>query len=161
MSLDINTPLGQKSLQEEREVHETIRRKWGVEVIETPKDSTATGDGFLVKNGEIVAFFECKCRYDMTYDELLNRGSWLVTMDKVKKCRTVSKLLQVPFIGILYLLPESDPKQRVMVYWKITDKQGNYIFNFEVREEPTQKTVNGGEIVRLNAYFPIEYMKSI
>ncbi len=161
LNLDINTPLGQKSLEEEREVHSIIESKWGLKVIETPKNSISSGDGFLIRNDEVVAFFETKCRYDMTYEQLLDRGSWLVTMDKIKKCKVVSKLLQIPFIGFLYLLPKSDPGQRLLLYWKITNDKGDFNFDFEIMEELTQKTINGGEIVRMNAYFPTDKMKVV
>jgi hypothetical protein len=161
MSLDIKTPLGQKSLQQEREAHDIIRKKWGVEIVETPKDSIAAGDGFLIRNGEIVAFFETKCRYDMTYEQLLDRGTWLVTMDKIKKCKAVSKLLQVPFLGFLYLLPNSEPNQKLLLFVKITDNRGEYTFEFKVIEEPTQRTINGGETVRANAHFPVDQIKVV
>lgn len=158
MGLDINTTKGQISLTQEREVQEIISNKWKVDVIETGKDSIAACDGLLCRNNVIVACFETKCRYDMTYEELLERGSWLVTFDKIKKCQLVSKLLQVPFIGFLYLLPKSDPEQKLLVYWKITDNKGNFVFDFEVMEQATQRTINGGETVRRNAYLPVNEM---
>lgn len=161
MTLDINTPKGQKSLKEEREAHEIIKKKWKVDVIETPKDAISAGDGFLTRNGEIVAFFETKCRYDMDYEQLIDRGSWLVTMNKIKKCKAVSKLLQVPFLGFLYLLPERNPSQKILLFWKITNNAGEYEFEFDVRSEPTQRTVNGGETIRENAYFPVDKMKVV
>lgn len=161
MSLDINTPLGQKSLEQERETQAIIKKKWSVDIIETPKNSIAAGDGFLIRNGEIIAFFETKCRYDMTYEELIDRGSWLVTMDKIKKCQAVSKLLQVPFLGFLYLLPKSNVNQKLLLFWKITDHNGEYVFKFEKWAEPTQRTVNGGETIRVNAYLPTDHMKFV
>lgn len=159
--LDINTPKGQISLEQEREAHAIISKKWNVSVIETPKKSIATGDGFLVRNGEIIAFFETKCRYDMSYEELLNRGSWLVTLKKIEKCKAVSRLLQVPFLGFLYLLPKDNPTEKVLLFWKITNEDGEYAFNFDVQEQPTQRTINGGETIRKNAYFSINQMKVV
>lgn len=161
MKLDINTEKGQKSLTDERKAHDIIERCWKLDVVETPKSKISVGDGFLIKNGVITAFFETKCRYDMTYDQLLDRGSWLVTNEKIKACRTVSKLLQVPFLGFLYLLPKSDPSQELLLFWKITNENGEYAFNFDVREEQTQRTINGGQTVRLNAYFPVDQMKQV
>lgn len=159
--LDINTPKGQKSLEHERAAHVIIENKWNVSVVETPKDSIAVGDGFLIKDGLIKAFFETKCRYDMTYEDLVNRGSWLVTYSKIEKCKRVSKLLCVPFIGFLYLLPNSDPQQKILLYWKITNKDGEYDFEFDVQDQHTQQTINGGETLRKNAYFPISQMKQV
>lgn len=161
MKLDINTPLGQKSLEHEREAHSIIKKKWAVEIVETPKSTIAVGDGFLIKDGVTVAFFETKCRYDMTYEELLDRGSWLVTLEKIMNCKKVSELLRVPFIGFLYLLPKSEPTQKLLAYWKITDSAGEFIFEFEKYEQTTQRTINGGETVRENAYFPVNQMKLV
>lgn len=161
MALDISTPKGQESLTQEREVQEIISKKWNVSVVETPKESIAACDGLLIKDGIIVACFETKCRYDMTYEQLLDRGSWLITMDKVKKCKVISKLLRVPFIGFLYLLPSSDPSEKILLFWKITNNKGNFNFDFKVMKEPTQQTINGGETVRENAYLPVNQMKVV
>lgn len=161
MKLDINTEKGQQSLSDERKAHSIIENCWNINVIETPKNKISVGDGFLIKDGVIKAFFETKCRYDMTYSELIDRGSWLVTNDKIKACRTISKLLQVPFIGFLYLLPKSDPSQELLLYWKITNDDGEYVFNFEVKQQETQRSINGGISNRINAYFPVEHMRQV
>lgn len=161
MNLDINTVKGQQSLCDERKAHNIIEKFWKIDVVETPKNKIAVGDGFLIKDGVIVAFFETKCRYDMTYAELLDRGSWLVTYEKIKACRVVSKLLQVPFLGFLYLLPKSDPTQEILLYWKITQENGEYEFDFDVSQQETQRSINGGISNRINAYFPVQKMKQV
>lgn len=161
MKLDINTERGQKSLTDERKAHNIIERYWKFQVVETPKNTIAVGDGFLIKDGVVKAFFETKCRHDMTYDQLLDRGSWLITNEKIKACRRVSKLLQVPFLGFLYLLPKSDPSQEILLFWKITNDDGEYAFKFNVEQQETQRSINGGTSNRMNAYFPIEYMKQV
>lgn len=154
MSLDINTVRGQISLEQEREVQDIIKKCWNVEIIETPKSTSAKCDGFLVRNNEIIALFETKCRYDMGYSDLVDRGSWLITYDKILECKKLSEMLQVPFIGFLYLAPKSS-KERVLLFWKITDNEGKFVFEFDVYDQETQKTINGGTIVRKNAYLPI------
>ena len=42
------------------------------------------------------------------------------------------------------------------MYWKITNSDGEFLFNFDIKRTKTQKTINGGEIVRSNAYLPFE-----
>jgi len=160
MGLDINTEKGQKSLADEHAAHAIIKNLWKVDVIETPKESSAKCDGFLVKDNVIKALFETKCRYDMGYQELLERGTWLVTYEKIAACRKLSKALGVPFLGFLYLLPKSSNEQLLM-YWKITDEKGEYQFKFQVQDQETQKTINGDRIVRENAYLPVEFAKMV
>jgi hypothetical protein len=157
MGLDINTPKGQESLSQEHQTHQIIKRNWKLDIIETPKDSTAACDGFLIKNGVIVALFETKCR-NLTYNELINYDTWLITMAKIAKCKSLSKLLRVPFIGFLYLVSESNP---ILLSVKITNNKGEYLFEFEQIEEPTQANINGGVAVRVNAHIPVDKLKQV
>ena len=99
-------------------------------IFETNKNTTAKVDGVLIKDNQLSAIFESKCR-NMSMMEIDNYGS----------C--------VPFIGFLYLI-----KDDIVMYWKITDSQGNFLFDFDVKQTQTQKTINGGQIVRTNAYLP-------
>lgn len=154
MALDINTEKGQESLVHEREVQEIIKNNWKFSIIETPKLNSSKCDGFLVQDGNIVALFETKCRYDMTYSELLERGTWLVTLEKIEACKQLSNLLQVPFIGFLYLRPKHST-ERILLFWKITNENGDYEFEFDTYEQKTQRTINGGTTVRKNAYLPV------
>lgn len=160
MGLDINTEKGQKSLADEHAAHTIIKNLWKVDIIETPKNSPAKCDGFLVKDNVITALFETKCRYDMDYQKLLERGTWLVTYEKIAACRKLSQSLGVPFFGFLYLLPRSSDEQ-LLLYWEITDGKGEYQFKFQIDKEETQKTINGSRIVRENAYLPVEYSKIV
>lgn len=154
-NLDINTQLGQKSLMQENKMLEYIKKAWNVDIIETNKKEDASCDGFLVRNNTIIALFESKCR-NLSHIELTNYGSWLITFDKLEKCREISKLLKVPFLGFLYLV-----KDNIVLFWKISDKNGEYVFEFNHYDSKTQKTVNGGSIVRDNAYLPIEYSEYV
>jgi hypothetical protein len=154
MGLDINSFRGKISLEQEREVQEIIKNCWNVDIVETPKNSSAKCDGFLTRNNEIVAIFETKCRYDMGYNELCERGSWLITYDKILHCKKLSEMLQIPFLGFLYLLPKNST-EKLLLFWKITNNQGKFVFEFDVQNQETQKTINGGTIVRKNAYLPV------
>lgn len=163
MNLDINTPKGQASWAHEKELQAWVEQCWNVKIIETPKDKISKCDGFLTREGNLIALFETKCRYDMTYNQLLQRGTWLVTNEKIEACRKLSEDLQVPFLGFLYLRP-SHSDERVMLFWKITNSRGEYQFDIDVYEQETQKTINGGQITRLNSYLPVnksQFIKSV
>ena len=132
-----------------------IEKSWGVNLIETDKNTDAKCDGIVEKDNRLRAIYESKCR-DMNYMQLCKWGSWLVTNQKILDCQIMSKMLRVPFIGFLYLIPDE-----MIFYWKITNKIGDFNFEYEVRKTETQKTVNGGKIIRENAYLPYKYAYEI
>jgi hypothetical protein len=148
MNLDVNTPKGQESVQHENFMLKYIHDCWNVDIIKTNKHDSAICDGFLTRNKIIVGLFESKCR-NLSYEELETYGSWLITNEKIKICRKLSKYLKVPFIGFLYLI-----KSNITMYWIITDKNGEYKFEIQTANTETQKTINGGSIIRENAYLP-------
>ena len=148
--MDILTKKGQKSLEYERIMLERISVLTNVNIIETDKDMDAKVDGMIVKDDQVTGIFESKCR-DMSMMELINYGSWLVTFDKIMDGKRLSEMLRVPYLGFLYLI-----KDKIIMYWKITDKYGNFLFDFDVRNTRTQKTINGGSIIRTNAYLPFK-----
>ena len=152
--MDILTEKGQRSLEYEHIMLEKIKHsmckkhKKNSFIFETNKNTTAKVDGILIKDNQLSAIFESKCR-NMSMMELDNYGSWLVTLDKIMDGKKLSEMLCVPFIGFLYLI-----KDDIVMYWKITDNQVNFLFGFDVKQTQTQKTINGGQIVRTNAYLP-------
>ena len=100
MSLDVNTPKGRKTVRQEKQMLDYIEECWGVKAMVTDKKIPALCDGFLVKNDVIAAVFECKCR-DLSLEELENFGSWLITREKLENCRLISKMLKIPFLGLM------------------------------------------------------------
>ena len=155
MGLDVNTERGKESVLFENKMLLNIEKCWKYSVVTTNKEDSATCDGFLVRKKEIKALFESKCR-NMSLNKLEEYGSWLITYEKLEKCKTLSEHLKVPFIGFLYLI-----KDDITLYWKITDSNGIYLFDFTVANTLTQKTINGGLINRDNAYLPLEYAKYV
>jgi len=150
MGLDVNTPLGIKSKANEMKMLKFVSWAWGVNIMQTNKNGSAACDGFIFRGDELSGIFESKCR-NLSLDELEAYKSWLVTNEKIEKCAQLSKLLNTPFIGLLYLL-----KDNLIMYWQITDANGKYVFEFEVAETETRKTVNGGTATRKNAYLPFK-----
>jgi len=154
--MDILTEKGQKSLEYEREMLERIRHnlcnthKEDSYLIETDKNMDAKVDGIIVTNNQVSGIFESKCR-NLSLMQLVDFGSWLITLDKIMDGKQLSEMLRVPYIGFLYLI-----KDKIIMYWKITDKYGDFTFDFEVKKTKTQKTINGGVVYRTNAYLPFE-----
>ena len=120
-------------------------------LIETDKNIDAKIDGIIVKDNQLSGVFESKCR-DLSLMQLQKFGSWLITHDKLIEGKKISTLLRVPFIGFLYLI-----KDDIIMYWKITDKYGDFLFDYDIKETRTQKTINGGSVIRKNAFLPVKY----
>ena len=154
-NLDIKSDKGKESLRQERIMLRRIEKVWGARLIETDKDTVAKVDGIIEKDKVIRGVYESKCR-DVSYIQLCKYGSWLITHNKILQGQIMSKSLMVPYLGLLYLV--SDDK---IFYWKITNKNGDFIFDFEVRDTETRKTINGGKIIRENAYLPLKYAYEI
>jgi hypothetical protein len=154
--LDINTPKGQVFLQYERHLIDKIKSKYQVDIIETNKRREARIDNFLVRNFELIAVAEMKCR-NMSQTQMKEWGdTWLVTQQKIIDGIEISKLLCVPFLGFLYLIPDD-----VILMWKITDSYGELLINFETKNTQTQATCNGNKVYRNNVYIPKKYAKVI
>lgn len=154
MNLDILTPKGQATLPDVAKVISTIEKRWRVQVIKTPEDQPAAIDLCLAKDGILKSIIEVKCRTH-TLEQIQAWGnSWLITNEKIKQGAELSKLLRVSFIGVLYIIPNN-----LIYYWKITSETGAYLFDFEVRETETQMTINGGRIIRENAYLSLDHGK--
>ena len=157
MKLDINTRRGQSSLRYEKKmidkINDTIckKHKNSSMLIETDKNMDSKIDGIIIKNNQVSGVFESKCR-NLSLIELQSFGSWLVTYDKIADGKLLSTMLRAPFIGFLYLI-----KDDIIMYWKITDKYGNFLFDYDVKETRTQRTINGGSIIRKNAFLPIKH----
>lgn len=148
--MDILTPRGQRTARDESAAY----RLWeqsnpGWSVIQTPKDQPASVDAFLVWEGEIRAVVECKCRYGIDFHgfEAKFDSEWLVTMDKVIRGASVARELCVPLVGFLTF---ADTGQ--LLCKEIADHTGQFTVPFRCENTLTQRTVNGGEAVRANAY---------
>jgi hypothetical protein len=156
--LDCETPLGQVFIEEQYRVQRVLEAR-GYTVINTSgKDNNAdvllakTIDGKLT----ISAMAEIKCRktagdVTLTREYLKGNGGYLITYSKLKYGSYAGSLLNIPFYVVVSLMAEG-----VILVWQITDSTGGFVEKFEVRETPTRKTVNGGEITRRNAFLSME-----
>ena len=149
MKLDINTPRGQRTLADEQKVVEWLRSK-NVDYVQTPKDLPAKVDAVLAKDGYIFAVVETKCRYNLTLNKFQRQfgNEWLITEAKIVDGEQVAAGLCVPFMGFLYLVDDDV----LLVVNLSTAKR-------RTEETATQRTVNGGSVIRLNAYVTMDTAK--
>ena len=153
MGLDVNTPRGQKTREEEEKAISLWHDRFPLfQYIHTNKEEEARADALLVTGNQLRAVSEIKCRWDVSLSTLFGEfsGEWLVTNQKIIDCVTVAHLLNVPFIGMLWLVDEE-----ALLYKTIWRPKEGYLFKFDIRLTKTQKTVNGGEVERLNAFIPM------
>ena len=156
--MDVMTKRGKSSLEYERRAIEKFSLAHPDQrFIETPKRRPAEVDGVFMRQGELSAVAEVKTR-NLTREKLRTRynDEWLVTAAKVNAGRMASRLLRVPFVGLLYLIPDD-----LLLVLTITDSTGHWVFEFDRRKTITKRTINGGEVERLNAFLPLLNAKVI
>jgi len=156
--LDCETPLGKTFIDYQKFTQKILESKGYTLMNMATKDAGA--DVLIAKkvNDELTlcGVAEIKCRRSagklpLTYEYLKSNGGYLITHSKLTFGQSASNVFGVPYFLIVNLLVED----RILV-WKVTDDQGVFQFDFETKETPTQMTCNGGEIVRPNAYLPVD-----
>lgn len=156
--MDILTPRGQQTVRQEQRALTLFRETFpAFSFVETPKDKPADIDGLIVRDGVLVSCVEVKCR-NMTMDTLVKDfgKKWLVTADKIDRCVSVAKSLGIDFRGFLYLVPE-----KILLIIPIWSYENGYTCRIDREVTETQRTVNGGTILRENAYIHIENVTAI
>ena len=95
MVLNCQSKKGKQAMQEERLAMQSFCDVFKYQWCETPHNTMAACDGVLVKEGELKAVGEVKCRYNVGFEDFFDRfnGEWLVTASKLQKCK---KLLFKP-----------------------------------------------------------------
>ena len=147
MSLDISTPKGQVSLKDEQIVARWFNRKEGHVYAQTPKDSPVKIDALLIRDGNLFGLAETKCRYDIDLAGFKTeyKNEWLITAEKVESSLKLAEQFCVPLYGFLYLVNDDvlliANLSKAKMYKKFTK---------------TQKTINGGKIVRENSFVSME-----
>ena len=150
MRLDIDTPKGQISLQQEQKMLYAIEQMYGVEIVQTDKAKPCEVDGFIVKRGVVIGVFESKCR-NLSIEQLRQfDNEWLITFDKILAGLKASQFFKVPYYGFLYLVDDD-----VGIKLRMSDDLGNLIVRIRVDRPDTQKSINGGSVIRTNAYVDV------
>ena len=146
MQLDIATPKGQQTLEQEQIVAAWLESR-NTKYIQTPKDKPAKVDAILMRDGVLIGVAETKCR-TMTLDALRRNfdNEWLLTEAKIKDATQIATGLCVPLVGFLYLVGDD-----VLLSVNLLTAPRR------VANTLTQRTVNGGSIVRANAYVKMDH----
>jgi hypothetical protein len=144
MSLDINTPRGQESVVEENQMLDILKNAYqSSQFFHTPITRAALIDGFIVRNNELMAIYESKCRRESRHDfKTKYNNEWLISHHKINSGASLSKALAVPLWGFLYLVPD-----RQVIAIKITDDKGNYVQQMRIERRKTSKCCNGGTML--------------
>jgi hypothetical protein len=156
--LDVNSPKGQESLEHElRAVQLWNHHYTEYTYVHTPKNGPALVDAVIVDNDtNVVAVVEQKSR-NMSLEQLQKwNNEWLITFDKIEAGRYVANSLGVPFIGFLYLIPDD-----LLITKQLSNAYGEWTCDFRTALTETQETINGGKIVRENAYIDLTGAKHI
>jgi len=131
--------LWENYLEYERKMLGIIAGHWNIKICETPKDRKSICDGFIIRNNEVVAFFESKAR-EMSEDKLKNKfHTLMVDLDKMKSCIKISRLLKIPFLCFFYLIDDDK-----IFYCKITDREGNKLIEYEEKRKRARINLFGG-----------------
>ena len=152
MNLDCNTENGRRYIGYQHLCLQSFCAAKKVGYAETSDTSDAYIDAILWRSS-IVAVAEVKAR-NLTYKQLLNFGSCLVTFEKLKKLKAVSRALRCPGLILVYLIPDAKT-----VWWKVCDEMGEWTMDVKIERTTTKATCNGGTAFRENAFLPLSSMK--
>ena len=153
--MNILTKRGLSSLKyEEKAIGKWMQIYPGYDFIHTPKDRYSAVDGMLYKKRVLDAVVETRTR-NITRQRLRDLDDTLiVTLEKIHKGKQLSQLLCVPFVFLVYLIPED----RLFTFG-MTNNHGEWAFDFVSRKTITQRNINGGTAERTNAFLPMTKAK--
>lgn len=168
LGLDCNTPRGRIYIARQRVIARYFGELLKCDVIRTPEHKRAIIDLIISRRGETRAEAEVKAR-NLTRRRLEMYGrhggslppGYLITHDKVEKGRWHSAGMCVPLLIIVGLYDdERHDTLREIIYWKVTDARGNYLFPSLIHQTQTKKTVNSttADICRTNMFLPLDKM---
>jgi hypothetical protein len=140
--MDILTPKGQVSLFDEQVVANWLSMR-GTQYVQTDKDKPAKVDAIIFQKNTLIGVAETKCRYGLTLNKLQNsfNNEWLITEEKIKSGLAVANALCTRFFGILYLVNDD---KLLTIDLRYAQRR--------VERTQTQATINGGLVVRENAF---------
>jgi hypothetical protein len=152
--LDSQTPKGVPYIEDEEVVAKAVCEKMNCEQIHMASDDTHV-DRLFYRANQLVAVGEIKSR-NMSLNELENMGSYLITESKILVGAALASLLGVP-----YMLYVNLKKDNVIVYWLVTDAEGEFKVHYDSEMTSTMANVNGGEARRMNAFIDLAKMKTL
>lgn len=151
--MDVNTPKGKEATAQEQRLLRSLRKQYiskGIDIqfAETDKTMPVSLDGIMIIKDQVTGVYEVKCRnIDLTKLRDSYKNEALLTYDKLRSGVDVSERLMIPFYCIVFLVDE--PLGLII---QLTDNKGQIIAKTRLERTRTPKSVNGGSVVRTNAY---------
>lgn len=125
-----------------------LLKRYNWQIITTPQ--FALIDGVAYMNHEITHIIEFKSR-DESWDSMMHYGTYLISWDKIQNGMQMAKMMRVPFILIVYLV-QSD----MVLGVELATEDGTLaVDDIDVKETRTQRSIEGGSVMRKNAYIDL------
>lgn len=125
-----------------------LLRQYGWKIHTTPR--YAAVDGVATKQGALTHIVEFKSR-NLTMAQMKRFGTYLISYDKIRTGIDISNAMHVPFILVVYLIDD-----RKTIGLEVYNPFTYNLVEMDVRETETQQSIEGGKIVRKNAYIDFE-----
>lgn len=124
-----------------------LLKKYQWQIATTPR--YALIDGVASMGGQITHVIEFKSRNE-SYESMNRMGTYLISYDKLTNGLQMAKMMSVPFILLVYLI-----KDRTMMGLRVAE-DGQFVIDFEIKDTITQKSIEGGQVIRRNAFIGID-----
>lgn len=125
-----------------------LLKRYNWHIVTTPQ--FALIDGVAYMNREITHIIEFKSR-DESWDSMVHYGTYLISWDKIQNGMDMARMMRVPFILVVYLAQS----QMVLGVELATEDGTLAIPDIEVKETRTQRSIDGGSVMRKNAYIDL------
>lgn len=163
--LDCESEKGKLHMKEEEDVRKHICDKYQVSFTK-PDQKTNPDDGFIYKDGKLIAIAEVKNRTYwnrdkkslFTFQNLKDDSEgYMITASKLYNLKNNSKIHKINsyiFLGI--------PSEKLILRIAIADKNGDFLIKFKEKKTRTYYSCNNekGKVNRVNAYIQYEENKS-
>lgn len=139
--------------QEEADRHEEtafdyLLKRYSWHIVTTPQFALIDGVAYIGR--EITHIIEFKSR-DESWDSMMHYGTYLISWDKIQNGMTMARMMRVPFILVVYLA-----QSQMVLGVELAAEDGSLaIPDIEVRETRTQRSIEGGSVMRKNAYIDL------
>ena len=157
-TLDVQSPRGQVAVRdEERAVALFEQRYPNYRYCHTDKQTMAKLDGMIWHRDDRLAYLVLtSCRYDCTLDTFAGWDwEWLVTWRKLQQGAIISRYLQAPLLGFLYVVDQQTLLVQTL-YNPVFPPAQRWRTPIRVDRTVTQATINGGRVMRWNAFIKID-----
>jgi hypothetical protein len=149
--LDIDTTKGQQSKVWEQRCMDIVCAHTDLQWSKTVEPCSV--DGILTDRRRQVRYVVEQKSRQMTQRHLITAFSneWLMTAGKLQHLQTAARVLNAAAVGVLYLVPDD-----TVLVIRLANADGQLVATIRYAETETQATINGGRIVRANAFIAMQ-----